>query len=345
MWSWLSRGYHLAGEIGNPSWRQAETAYMALRMYEESPPQIMHAKVPYRGLKDVHVAEFPFQPFVTSLAYKLIGGENLVVARLVTFLFFLGSAWFLFLIVRRLFGCRAAWYTCVAYGLLPLSVFYSRAVHVDFCVIFWSHTFLYFGMVFYERGAWRWYAVAVLSASMAFIMKAPYCFYLGLPLAAYALLRPGGGWTFKNLATLAGVFVLPLALAWWFNDYRVVSEAHEVESVAYPHKWSHERLSAHFFGTLEHRLDPGNWKHLFKRVLFYGVTPVGGFLALMGCFVPFRKERQLGWICLLSWLAGTVLYVLVVFVIISSEHDYYTLPLLAPASDPDCALPGVPGGS
>ncbi len=58
------------------------------------------------------------------------------------------------LIVRRLFGSRLA-FSCVAiYGVLPLGLFYSRAIHIDFAAVFCAHALVYHSMRAYDEGSW-----------------------------------------------------------------------------------------------------------------------------------------------------------------------------------------------
>lgn len=325
------RVVHLSGPLDEPSWRQADTAYMALRMGRETPPDLLRPKAPYRGAVDVKAAEFPIYPFVVALGYKAVGGEHLLVARLITLTFFLGSVFYLFRCVDLFFDRRVAWYTVAVYLMLPLGVFYSRAVHPDFCIIFFCHAFLYHALRFYDTQRWVHYAVAVAAASSAFIMKAPYCFYFGLPLAAYVLTR-WDGWKWKNFVTMGAVFAVPLVLAWWFNEHRMALEAPYEESLVYPMKWTREFTNRWFFGSLAMRLNPELWAAVARRTVFQVFTPVGSYVAVMAVAVAYRRGQWRGWLCLLALGAGVVLFGLTVFRHFSSTHDYYSLPLLAPAA-------------
>ena len=114
------------GPIDAPAWRQAEAAYMTLRLSEESPMKIFETKVPYRGNREVHLAEFPVYPASVALIYKLIGGESLFVARMVNLIYSLIGLAFLYGIIRRVYGAGLATMTCSVYACLPLGLFYSR---------------------------------------------------------------------------------------------------------------------------------------------------------------------------------------------------------------------------
>lgn len=319
----------LTGPLDEPMWRQADTAYMAVRMMHESPPDLLNPKAPYRGTNDVKAAEFPLYPAAAALVYKAMGRESLPAARVVTLVFFAAGAWLLFLSVRLMLGARVAWWTTTLYTLAPLGIAYSRMVHPDFTIIFFSHVFLYALLRFVASGGWGWWGVAVVGGIGAFLMKAPYGFFLGL--------LPGWWWlTDKDRRTLgrfvgmATVLVLPLAAAIWFNHHRIAQEAPFAESLVYPMKWTSESSAGRFFGTLADRLAIDGWKTIAKRMVWLVLTPFGVVLAVAG-LVRSRAAaplRSAPWV----WLTGAVIYGLVVFPMVAGGHEYYTIPLMAPAA-------------
>jgi len=320
---------HLQGPLDEPSWRQADTAYMALRMLYESPPDVLNPKAPYRGTNDVKAAEFPIYPFAVSLAYKIQGEENLVLARLVSLLFFAGATWYFLLSARVLLGSRAALYATLAYLLLPVGIFYSRAVHPDFSIVFFSHAFFYHLLRHFDSRSLGHYVLSILAATAAFLMKAPYCFYFGLPVAAWVLSRREG-WTIRNFAALGAVLVVPLVAAVWFNHYRLAMESGFVESLLYPMKWTAESTTGRFFGSLAQRLDGQVWIDLARRVVILVSTPPGLLLAAAGCVWPARRGEGRGWLAVIALCLGAGLYLLVVFPMVTSPHEYYSIPFMAP---------------
>jgi len=329
------RMVHMGGELDEPMWRQTDTAYMARRMMNESPPDLLNPKAPYRGTQDVKAAEFPIYPALVSLAYKALNGEHLPAARTVTILFFMGGSWLLFLSVRMLSGARIAAWTTVIYMLAPLGIVYSRMVHPDFSIIFFSHLFLYGLLRFVESARWRWWLLATAGGMAAFLMKAPYCFFLGL--------LPGWWWltdrqkrTVSRFTGLATVFILPLAAAIWFNDHRIAQEAPFEESLVYPMKWTAETSAGRFFGHLSDRADIEGWKLIIKRMTFMVLTPAGVLLGLAGMIVTARNKKESdenfrGWVPWV-WLSGAALYVVLIFPMVIGGHEYYTIPLIAPAA-------------
>ena len=328
----LVRVFLLGGPLDVPDWRQADTAYMAYRMWQESPPQVLHPKTPFRGSADVKAAEFPVYPLVVSLVWKLLGRESLVAARLVSLGFFAGAVVYAFLAVRLLAGRRVAWFTVAVYTILPLGIPYSRMVHPDFCIVFFAHMFLYHGLSFFCRERVIDYLIAVLGCTLVFLMKAPYGFYFALPMALYVK-RQWGGRTRSGIFLLGSMFVLPLLAGVWFNNWRIALERDYVESLVYPMKWTAESLRGRFFGTLEQRADLQKWSFLVRRTVILVVTVPGAVLGLWGMIAGWFNrylKKAVGYVWTL--VLGALLYTLVVFPMVVSAHEYYSIPYLFPAA-------------
>lgn len=325
--AFAARLFLLGGEIDIPDWRQADTGYMALRMMREWPPEVLRPKAPYRGTNDVKAAEFPIYPLVVSLGYRAAGGESFPVARAITLLFFFGSTVYLGLACARLWGEPVGWVAAALYAVLPLGVPYSRMIHPDFCVMFFANAFFYHAVMLLQCGRVRDYALAAAYCSGLFLMKAPYGFYYGFPLGVLAL-QGGLHGSIRRLAILASLFVLPLALGLWFNDYRIRQEAPFDESAIYPMKWTAESLNARFFGTIAQRFELERWLTLLRKVVILAASPGGLLLALLGLGVAgadWRDRRR--WV-LWSWAGGMLAYALLVFPMVSSDHDYYVIPFM-----------------
>ena len=144
---------HLTGPIDEPmSWRQCDTAQYAYSFFREE-ISLLRPPVAWMGSHKTVVLEFPLPELLMAMAYRAFG-HHLELARLVTLTFFLASACYLALIVRRLFGSRLA-FSCVAiYGVLPLGLFYSRAIHIDFAAVFCAHALVYHSMRACDEGSW-----------------------------------------------------------------------------------------------------------------------------------------------------------------------------------------------
>jgi hypothetical protein len=138
--------------------------------------------------------------------------------------------------------------------------------------------------------------------------------------------------------------VLPLAAGLWFNAFRIGMESGFEESLLYPMKWTAESLNGRFFGDLAQRLDPSAWSGLVRRSAVLVATVPGALLALVGLAAGWRGRDQTSYAVLLAWWAGAAAYLALVFPMVVSDHEYYSLPFLAPvALAAGVALAGFPG--
>ncbi|MBU0677839.1 MAG: glycosyltransferase family 39 protein [Verrucomicrobia bacterium] len=318
---------HMTGPLSAPSWRPSTTAYMAYRMAQESPPDILHPKVVYRGPREVRVSEFPLYPFVVSLVYKAMSvKESLPAARAVTLLFFLGSAYFLHRTMSLLFSKRAAWYAVCVYALMPLNLFYSRSLHYDVALMFCSTGFFYYGLRYCDTKSWLHFGASTVLCAAAFLMKAPYCYFYGFGLLAY-LFYTRVNRNLKNLFLLGCLFIFPLLVAVLFNLHRIQIEGSEPQSVLMPQKWTGGSQLSWFFGDLMSRLDPAHWYMFVQRTVLSVLTPAGVVAAFAALVLPGFFRRKQGAVTTWALGFGVFTYVLLVFPMIASTHDYYSLPL------------------
>lgn len=328
--SLLFRFATLSGPLDEPSWRQVWSAFQAKTLAAESPPDVMHVKMNFRGRDWVAVANFPFYEIMVAGFYKLIGSENLAMARLITLFFFCAGAYYLFRVVALWFGPRVGWYSLAAYSILPFSLFYSRAVHYDVPVIALGHASLYYGIRFFrDRKVWL-YLAAVAVTTVGFLIKPPYLFYFGLPLLVFLLLERKNLWL--DFLLLGLLYVLPLAAGLWFEAHRVSTEANKVSGLLYEVLHSAAHARKWYFGGVAERLDSARWGVLLRRVYWLVLTPFGVFAATWAALTTFDRARWKGWACFAAWCAGAAAYVMLIFPMAASPHDYYVLPLVAPAA-------------
>ena len=180
---------HLGGPIDEPhAWRQAETAQYA-RSFHEDGIDLLRPSVCWLGPHKTLVEEFPLPEALMALGYRLTGGENLVLARLVTLAFYLGATLYLFLLVRLLFDAAVGALALVVFSVLPLGLFYSRGVHVDPAVLCFVHAAVFHAVRAHEQGRGRDFAAAALWALPACLIKAPYALPFALPIGALMLTR------------------------------------------------------------------------------------------------------------------------------------------------------------
>lgn len=325
-----TRAPHIAGPIDLPQdWRQADTAFYAYDFYQNG-VDLLHPSVCWMGGYKTKILEFPLPEAAMAAAFRLFG-PHLFVARLVTLLFFTGSAAYLFLIVRRFSDDWLATLATGAYVILPLSQFYSRAVHIDFAVLFCAHAMVFHLLRAFDRPWSLDAAAASVAAILGFLIKAPYVFYFALPLLCVAAGRRDSR---RAMALVGGCMLLATScfLIWRRHTYLVNVAAPDWDFL--PQYGKMVNMANWYYGPMEMRLEADVWARILDRFQHQVTGAVGLWFFLAGCaaalFLAFggRWKRVLP---LWAWLAGTIVYV-AVFLNLNYQHDYYQIPFLAVSS-------------
>ena len=272
------------------------------------------------------ILEFPFPEMLMALGYRVFG-YDMGVARLVTLLFFAGSAAYLFLIVARVASRQLAAVSTAVYLVMPLSLFYSRAVEIDFFAVFFAHAMTYHLLRALESGAPGHLVLGTAAATMAFLVKAPYAFYLFLPLGVFAWRRPR-----VPSALMLGTAVSASVAAffiWRAHANSVNSGAPDWSFI--PGYFKFVNMGGWYYGPLHMRWDPQVWWGLALRFHQYVATPFGSVLFVAGLVASARAAVEGAW-CrvapLWAWLVGVLAYV-AIFLNLNVVHVYYQIPLLA----------------
>jgi 4-amino-4-deoxy-L-arabinose transferase-like glycosyltransferase len=261
-----------------------------------------------------------------ALMYDFFG-FHLSLARLVTVLFFAGSTVYLYLIVRHLMWKRLAFIAASVYLILPLSLFYSRAVHVDFFAVFFAHAMAYH-LIRAGQGPSRGHLIAGLAGGcMAFLIKAPYAFYFALPLLALMIRRREFG---RIVFLIVGLGVPVFVFILWRSYAEAVNGGAPAWGFV-PGYFKLVKMENWYYGPLEMRWNLTVWQTLFERFIYEVASPAGTGLFFVGAslsFVRLLKGRSEADLFLWTWLLGVLSYV-VVFLNLNFIHDYYQIPLLA----------------
>ncbi|MBV8467266.1 MAG: glycosyltransferase family 39 protein [Burkholderiales bacterium] len=322
----LTRLGHLTGPIDDPhSWRQADTAQYADSFYRHG-VDLLQPRVNWMGPSATLAFEFPLPEAVMAWAYHAFG-HDLMYARLVTLLCFAGAAWYLFLIVRRFSNDAFALLSAAIYLFLPLSLYYSRAVHVDFAAVFFAHAMCYHMLRFADAAGVGDALAAALAAVLAFLIKAPYVFYFALPIALHTW-HAGQVRRLLLLALIGAPGVL--GFLWWRQYSDAVNGAVPDWSFI-PGYRKMVDMSAWYFGPASMRTDPAVWARLWSRLTHEVATKAGFWIGVFGAAaacLPRLNAHRPALRLLYAWLFGVAIYVLV-FLNLNFIHDYYQMPLLA----------------
>jgi 4-amino-4-deoxy-L-arabinose transferase-like glycosyltransferase len=319
----VCRFYQFRPYLDHPHlFRQAETAFYSLGFYRFG-FNVFSPSVGWLGGYRRAILEFPLTEWISACVY-LITGPTILVDRLVTLAFFLGSAFFLFRIVKLVCDRLMAQIATLLYMAAPLGIYYSRAVHVDFTAVCFTHAFFYWTLRFIESRQARTLLAAVIAGILAFIIKAPYVFYLIVPILWFCYERRVD---LKTLVLVAFAFAVPgvAFLSWFSYSQRVNAQAPDLSFI--PSYFMQVNRFGWFFGTWSDRLRLDLWQTVIGRVYREIAATVWWILAPIGLLTSRRFDRYYSFT--ISWTLGTLIY-LIIFLTLNADHSYYQIPFIAP---------------
>ncbi|WP_405082635.1 ArnT family glycosyltransferase [Paenibacillus chitinolyticus] len=288
------------------SWRQSDTESIA-RHFVETKFNLFYPQFNYQGpLPNYVELEFQITPFLIAILYKLFGYQYWL-ARLVPLAFFMGSAWFLYLIARSFYTKRTAWIAVLLYGILPVAVTYSRAIMPEAASLFFYLGAFYAFTVWIRKGGTAFVLTAALFTALAISLKVPTIF-VGIPMLFMAAAKFKGkmvlNWRLWLFAVLA--LGLPALYYAWASS---IAEFQFVSGIA----------TKHIFPKMATALfTPETWDFFLRELPKAFSWPLLA-LAAAGLLAGFRQKdipvRVWGWAMLLE--LATIVAVI--------KFDYYLI--------------------
>lgn len=318
--AFLLRIFHLnlpILEAYNNLTRQAVSAMIARNFYRHGfrfwVPELDQGAGPY-----LFNAEMPIGPFLSAILYRLSGGVSEWAARLVSVVFSMVLIGFLYALVKRIEGPRAALCAAIFAALSPLGLAFSRAVQPDMMMLAGSAGGVYFFYRYFEEKKIRHFVCSALWTALAVASKA-YALYMFLPLAVLAWSCQNGK-MFRDGKNYAYVLAVCLTLIWYaYMWYQGKTQALYYDTIRY------DRGIA--YGTL---LDMFSFSNvlLFLKIFFVHIlTPAGSLFFFIGLFAGVRKKEER---VFYAWLGAVTLFLLVTWRIVI-RNPYYELALYPPA--------------
>jgi hypothetical protein len=327
-WQWLLllslalRILHFGPALDAPhTWRQSDTGQY-IRDFYENGIDLLHPTVCWMGGYGTLILEFPLPEAVVAVAYHILGEDHRV-ARLVFLLFFLISAIYLRKFLKLFLRDGIPELATVLYSFAPLSVFYSRAVHIDFAALAMAHIMFFYLLRGVLNTSGKDMIVGALWASLAFLIKAPYAFYFALPLIVF--IHQKKQWRFALRHVYLVLIPVSVFCVWRWHVRGVNTLAPDWGFLLGYNNFSD--MGYLYFGFWEQRFDPELWDNVFKRIQLEIVGGLGTFLLLIGIVKSwFSPSGRI----LLVWGLGTMIY-LFIFFNLNVQHNYYQIPFIAPA--------------
>lgn len=313
------RLFHLSGDISNPhQWRQFDTKqYIDGYYYDQAP--FLEPTVCWMGGHKTLILEFPLPEYIVAQLYKVFG-PHLIVARLFFLLFFALAMVYLYKALRLLFSNWIPELTVLIAGMMPLSLVYSRAVHIDFFVLAFSLAMVYFTMKAIRNQHMPSLLIGVGCGIIALVVKAPYAFYFAIPILLFAFQEKKAKWFLKR----APLFGIPVLLLYLWVNYTKSTNALAPDWSIIPGYNKFTDMSYWYFGTWRSRFYSETWTLIGERIYFEVLGIVGSVFMLIG-LIFYKKSKEYYWALIL--LLSTILYVFVFFNL-NVKHNYYQIPFV-----------------
>lgn len=315
------RFFHFGNEIDRPhAWRQYDTKQYIDSFYYDDVP-FHKPSVCWMGGHETLILEFPLPEYLIAKMYHVFGND-LWIARLFILIFFTIGLYYLYAALKLLYKNNIPEITVFLYGFAPLSLFFSRAIHIDFFVLAFS-----FGMMFHLMKAIKESSnlhllLSLAFSCIAFLVKAPYAFFLAIPILVYAFHLKKLKW----LLLRSALFVIPIILLFLWNSHSKAVNSQIPNWDMIPNFNKFDNMWYWYFGTIDQRLQLSNWTNILSRIKDE-ILGISG-LILLGYGLLFHK-KNFTYLWALSFLFGALVY-LVIFFNLNNIHNYYQIPFIAP---------------
>jgi 4-amino-4-deoxy-L-arabinose transferase-like glycosyltransferase len=294
----LTRGYYVLHLSAAPEWQR----------------RVMHAR-----LREALPVELPLLPYATAIIYALVGGEHLWIPRLLSSLFWILGAFFLYLLARRFVQGWAALVAVGVYLFLPFPLVASTSFQPDPLMVMLIVASL-LAIVRHHEQPTRQRLIGALSVSAAtvFIKPGIAAFFVLPTFAALAIARSGArrAFTSRTFYLFPGLSFVPAVLLYVYgaiNGPFLEGKIHESVNPRLLFK------SVFWNG----------WLDMIKVVLrppFFGDRAALLMLVVAASAVLLSRTRTQRAVLLSLW-GGYVLFALTIDNYVST-HAYYSLPLI-----------------
>ena len=315
----VCRLYHITFPVaGFAGWRQADTAAVARNFYENG-FHLFSPQIDWGGNTGGYVEmEFPIYPYLISGLYYLSSPQDFW-GRILSAAFALISVYALFLLVKKHVDENVALWAALIYAVIPLNVFYTRAVMPESMMLMSSVLGIYYFSEWTDRDGATTFLLAGFFVSLAILLKIT-CLYLGLPLLFLAWQKEGAKCLLNRKVWCFALLVLTPVVIWYYHAHRTyVSTGLTFGIWDYGSgKWGNFQplLTFKFYNDI-----------LFKSIAERHLTYAGFIPFVIGLSLPRKRpsEYLFDW-----WLVAVIVY----FGIVATGnqiHEYYQLPFMLPA--------------
>lgn len=313
------RFLHFGEIIDDPhGWRQCDTANYIWDYYKNG-VDFLHPAVCWMGGYKTLILEFPLTEAIVAWLYQIFS-PSVSIARLFFLFSYCLGVYYFYKSSTLFLSKKIAMFSTVIYTFLPLSYYYSRALHIDFFALSFAFGMFYYYSVGIQIKSVKKLVVGSLFATVAFLVKAPYALSFCFPL--FFIITKEKKWFFCLKWMV--LFIYPgIIFIWW------IIKSNQINAMApnwqfIPGYRKFDDNTKWYFGLFEHRFILRSWQTLFERFMTdMSAGFIGAGLFIIGILVAFKKKYAILWL----WLFGVVLYLLLFFNL-NVIHNYYQIPFV-----------------
>ena len=260
-------------------------------------------------LESRNLIEPPVFEATAALVYRVIGTDDVWVARIFASIFWLIGGVALYFLARDMTSPDGGVIAAAYYMYVPFGVIASRSFQPDPLMVMFILLALWAIFRWYQQPSWKTVILAGVLAGAALFVKAVALFFILVPFAAILLVGKGFKKSLKAPQVWAfGVLtVLPMLAYHFYGVYILGSLESQFEGRFFPEMWTDPSFYARWIG-------------IASSYVGYG-SILGSFLGLLLFVSPARRAYGIG-----LWLGYALYGMTFPYHIIT--HSYYHLPLI-----------------
>lgn len=298
------------------AWRQADTAAVA-RNFVQDEFNIFQPKIDNMAIKRAgyeintqryFLAEFPLYNAVIAGVYTLFGVHE-TYARLVTIAAVVGTMYYLYSLLRFLFGEVEALAAAAWYAIIPYSIFYGRVILPEPTMVFFTVAAIYYvlkGLVDSKRNL---IIVGAILYALAILVK-PYALYI-MPAFLYLFFYQHGFAILKKHILYLFIVISVMPIIFWRVYINTIPQG------VPEFLWLLNQSKIRFTGAFFHWIFVRRFDELI--LTSYGIP-----LVIIGLLI--KPHKTVGWFFHV-WLCCLLLYTIVIATG-NVTHDYYQIIFL-----------------
>lgn len=311
--------------------RQTYTALFSKNFYENG----MNLFKPDLGILNYkNVSEFHAYTYLVAIFYKIFG-YHIILGRLVSVLFSIGTFIIFYKLIRDFFDEYTAIISSYFLTILPLSIFYSRVFMLESMMLFLSVGMVYFSVRYLETESIKHFIIFTFFSALTILIKIP-TLYMGIPIFFMFIMKYQWSVFRKFNFYFYGLLTLFPSVFWYFLFPKYFSTENMADNSLISVYYSKDAWEFY----LQLFKNPSTYKGIFLiSIAEYHLGLVVFIFAIGGIVLLFLNlYKKTTTVTLYSnkiwvffyWVLGFCFFIFM-FIAPNLAHEYYQLPIQLPA--------------